>query len=109
MSGKRGTLYLVPNALDFGIAGADEAVPLDEVLPPGVLRIAARLEHWVAENARSTRAFLKRVERVVPLANALQQIGIVELPRPPKAATRPLPRPIWHRCSRRCSPATTSG
>lgn len=84
MSGNHGTLYLVPNALDFGIAGADEAVPLDAVLPLGVLRIAARLEHWVAENARSTRAFLKRVERVVPLAHALQQIGIVELPRPPK-------------------------
>lgn len=93
MSGKRGTLYLVPNALDFGIAGADEAVPLDEVLPPGVLRIAARLEHWVAENARSTRAFLKRVERVVPLANALQQIGIVELPRPPKGGHKAVAAP----------------
>lgn len=93
MSGKRGTLYLVPNALDFGIAGADEAVSLDEVLPLGVLRIAARLEHWVAENARSTRAFLKRVERVVPLAHALQQIGIVELPRPPKGGHKTVAPP----------------
>ena len=93
MSGKRGTLYLVPNALDFGIAGADEAVSLDEVLPLGVLRIAARLEHWVAENARSTRAFLKRVERVVPLAHALQQIGIVELPRPPKGGHKSVAAP----------------
>jgi 16S rRNA (cytidine1402-2'-O)-methyltransferase len=49
-----------------------------------VLRIAARLEHWVAENARSTRAFLKRVDRIVPLSRPLQQITIVELPRPPK-------------------------
>ncbi len=84
MSAKAGTLYLVPNTLDFGIAGAEEAVPLDEVLPVGVLRLAARLEHWVAENARSTRAFLKRVDRIVPLARPLQQIAIVELPRPPK-------------------------
>jgi len=86
MSTGNGTLYLVPNALDFGIEGADEAVPLDEVLPMGVLRIAARLEHWVAENARSTRAFLKRVDRIVPLARPLQQIAIVELPRPVKGS-----------------------
>jgi len=84
MSDPAGRLYLVPNALDFGIDGAPEAVPLDEVLPLGVIRVAARLEHWVAENARSTRAFLKRVDRIVPLARPLQQVGIVELPRPAK-------------------------
>ena len=89
MTARRGSLYLVPNTLDFGIAGADEAVPIDELLPTGVLRIAARLEHWVAENARSTRAFLKRVDRVVPLARPLQQIDIVELPRPPKGGALP--------------------
>ena len=94
MSGKRGTLCLVPNALDFGIAGADEAVPFDEVLPPGVLRAAARLEHWVAENARSTRAFLKRVERCSFRWRSLQQIGIVELPRVRPKGGRP----------RRCRP-----
>jgi 16S rRNA (cytidine1402-2'-O)-methyltransferase len=84
MNTTAGTLYLVPNTLDFGIAGAPETVPLDDVLPLGVIRIAARLEHWVAENARSTRAFLKRVDRIVPLARPLQQIDIVELPRPAK-------------------------
>ena len=84
MSAPLGRLYLVPNALDFGIDGASEAVPLDEVLPLGVIRIAARLEHWVAENARSARAFLKRVDRIAPLARPLQQIDIVELPRPTK-------------------------
>ncbi len=86
MNTPRGTLYLVPNALDFGIEGASAAVTLDDVLPMGVLRIAARLEHWVAENARSTRAFLKRVDSIVPLSRPLQQIVIVELPRPPKGA-----------------------
>lgn len=101
MSTGRGALYLVPNALDFGIDGADEAVPLDDVLPAGVLRIAARLEHWVAENARSTRAFLKRVDRIVPLARPLQQIEIIELPRPAKGGKpgaapdlRPLLEPL---------------
>jgi len=76
-----GTLYLVPNALDFGVA-AD--APLDDVLPLGVLRRAAALRHWIAENAKTTRAFLKRVDAIVPLAAPLQQIGIVELPRAPK-------------------------
>ncbi|WP_341887604.1 SAM-dependent methyltransferase [Variovorax sp. YR752] len=89
MSTPGGSLYLVPNSLDFGIDGADAAVPIEDVLPLGVLCIAARLEHWVAESARSTRAFLKRVDRVVPLARPLQQIAIVELPRPSKGAKAP--------------------
>lgn len=49
-----------------------------------MIRQAATLAHWVAENARTTRAFLKRVEAVVPLAQPLQSISIVELPRAPK-------------------------
>jgi 16S rRNA (cytidine1402-2'-O)-methyltransferase len=51
-----------------------------------VLRTAARLTHWVAENAKTTRAFLKRVDAVVPLAQPLQALAIVELPRPAKGA-----------------------
>lgn len=81
MSDRAGTLYLVPNALDFGMAAT---APLDEVLPSGVLRIAARLDHWIAENAKTTRLFLKRVDQVETLAQPLQQIRIVELPRPAK-------------------------
>ncbi|MDQ6640740.1 MAG: SAM-dependent methyltransferase [Pseudomonadota bacterium] len=76
----KGTLYLVPNGLDVGTADAD----LGERLPLGTLRVAARLGHWVSENAKTTRAFLKRVDAVCPLAIALQQIAIVELPRPAK-------------------------
>jgi 16S rRNA (cytidine1402-2'-O)-methyltransferase len=82
------TLYLVPNTLDFGIDTAEPA-SLDEVLPMAVLRRAAALRHWVAENAKTTRAFLKRVDKLVPLALPLQQIDIVELPRPPKGAKAP--------------------
>ena len=82
MSRSTGSLILVPNALDLGTDGV--ATSLEDVLPLGVLRTAARLGHWVAENAKSTRAFLKRVDAVVPLATPLQSISIVELPRPQK-------------------------
>jgi 16S rRNA (cytidine1402-2'-O)-methyltransferase len=81
-----GSLILVPNTLDFGVESDTTALDLQEVLPLGVIRIAAGLEHWVAENAKTTRAFLKRVDAVVPLARPLQAIQIVELPRPQKGA-----------------------
>lgn len=81
-----GTLYLIPNALDFGVSSSDAPADLQEVLPLGVLRIAARLDCWVAENAKTARAFLKRVSAVVPLAKPLQEVQIVELPRPQKGA-----------------------
>jgi 16S rRNA (cytidine1402-2'-O)-methyltransferase len=87
-----GRLYLVPNTLDFGVAPGDAPPDLQDVLPLGVIRTAARLEHWVAEDARTTRAFLKRVAAVVPLARVLQDIRIVELPRPPKGS-RPATSP----------------
>jgi 16S rRNA (cytidine1402-2'-O)-methyltransferase len=76
-----GQLFLVPNTLDFGVSADSD---LREVLPAGVLRTAAGLGHWVAENAKTTRAFLKRVDALQPLARPLQEISIVELPRPPK-------------------------
>jgi 16S rRNA (cytidine1402-2'-O)-methyltransferase len=75
-----GRLLLVPNALDLGGEPAD----LADVLPHGVLRAAAGLRHWVAENAKTTRAFLKRVDALVPLQQPLQALDIRELPRPPK-------------------------
>ena len=82
-----GKLYLMPNTLDFGVPGLDPVPDLQDVLPLGVIRTAARLTHWVAENAKTTRAFLKRVDAVVPLAQALQSLQIVELPRPQKGVT----------------------
>ena len=87
MTTSPGALYLVPNALDFGTG--DAADDLSEQIPLGVLRVAARLEHWLCENAKTTRAFLKRVEAVYPLALPLQQISIIELPRPPKGRAEP--------------------
>ena len=84
-----GTLFLVPNGLDVGTGEA--GVDLRERLPLGTLREAARLRHWVCENAKTTRAFLKRVDAVCTLACPLQQIGIVELPRPPKGRSDAAP------------------
>ncbi|GHC99495.1 hypothetical protein GCM10007320_56100 [Pseudorhodoferax aquiterrae] len=73
-----GRLYLVPAPLDFGCA---EQAPLQDAVPLGTLQIAARLSHWICENAKSTRAYLKRIDGVVPLATPLQQQVLTELPR----------------------------
>lgn len=75
----KGTLYLVPTPLDFGVA--EEAAPLAQLLPGQTLATAGRLTHWIAENAKSARAFLKRVDAAVGLAAPLQEQRIVELPR----------------------------
>jgi len=73
-----GILFLVPAPLDFGCT---PEVPLSEVMPQTTLATAARLTHWVGENAKTTRAYLKRIDALVPLAQPLQQMNIVELPR----------------------------
>ena len=73
-----GRLYLVPTPLDFG---CDQQAPLADVLPAATISRAATMTHWVCENAKSARAFLKRVGEVQPLALALQQQQIQELPR----------------------------
>jgi 16S rRNA (cytidine1402-2'-O)-methyltransferase len=74
----RGRLYLVPAPLDFG---CEVTVPLEQVLPAGTLAVAARLPHWICENARSARAYLKRVGERQPLFTPLQGLDIQELPR----------------------------
>jgi 16S rRNA (cytidine1402-2'-O)-methyltransferase len=73
-----GRLFLVPTPLDFGCA---ETVPLRDVLPDGTIAAAAGLTHWICENAKSARAFLKRVGELQPLAAAMQEQQIQELPR----------------------------
>ncbi len=72
-----GTLYLVPAPLDFG---CDAPVPLDRVMPEGTLAVAATLTHWVCENAKSTRAYLKRIHASHPLRVPLQDMQLQELP-----------------------------
>ena len=74
----KGTLYLVPTPLDFG---CETQAPITDVLPQETLRVAAGVTHWITENAKSTRAFLKRVDAHVRLAKTVQENTITELPR----------------------------
>lgn len=62
-----GTLYLIPVPL-----GANAPA---EVLPATVLERTRSLAHFVAEHAKTARAFLKAAEHPLPL----QQIAIAEL------------------------------
>ncbi len=73
-----GRLLLVPTPLDFGCASQ---APIEDVLPLATLRAAAQTTHWITENAKSTRAFLKRVGEHQALAAPLQAQTITELPR----------------------------
>ena len=71
-----GTLYLIPNTL-----GPTEAAPgaLSHVIPEHVQAVTASLDYFVAENAKTARAFLKLVAIDHPLAKTLQEIEIAEL------------------------------
>jgi 16S rRNA (cytidine1402-2'-O)-methyltransferase len=71
-----GTLYLIPNTL-----GPTDAAPhaLSHILPEQVQDIASKLDYFVAENAKTARAFLKLVAIDHPLARPLQEIRIAEL------------------------------
>jgi 16S rRNA (cytidine1402-2'-O)-methyltransferase len=77
---KKGTLYLVPTPLDFGCTDQPLAA-IQQLLPGATLAVASQLSHWITENAKSTRAFLKRVEASHGLATSLQTQHISELPR----------------------------
>jgi len=73
-----GKLYLVPAPLDFG---CNEPMNLEDSMPWGTLTVASRLQYWVCENAKSIRAYLKRVNEIIPLSSPLQGLQIQELPR----------------------------
>jgi 16S rRNA (cytidine1402-2'-O)-methyltransferase len=73
-----GKLYLVPAPLDFG---CDQQSALQDTMPAGTLAVASKLQYWVCENAKSTRAYLKRVNDVTLLGSALQDQQFQELPR----------------------------
>jgi 16S rRNA (cytidine1402-2'-O)-methyltransferase len=63
----RGTLYLIPVPLGPG--------PARDVLPEAVVARTAGLKHFIAENAKSARAFLKSL----PCESPLREIDIQEL------------------------------
>jgi 16S rRNA (cytidine1402-2'-O)-methyltransferase len=72
-----GTLHLIPNLL-APAASADDVL-LAASIPETVLADTARLSYFIAENAKTARAYLKLVSRRVALARPLQEIRIAEL------------------------------
>ncbi|WP_343587032.1 SAM-dependent methyltransferase [Herbaspirillum sp.] len=76
-----GILYLIPNTLGPTEAPAEDGAPhpLDAIIPREVQAVAARLDYFVAENAKTTRAFLKLLGSSRPLSKPIQEIGIAEL------------------------------
>ncbi len=88
---KTGHLILVPNTLDLGT----EPGALRDVLADAVITAAAALTNWVVEDARSARAFLKRVAELAPLAQPIQLQSIVELPRTRKGSQEVIANTTW--------------
>lgn len=78
MNAPKGKLYLVPAPLDFG---CESQAPLADVMPLATMTIAAQLPYWICENAKSTRAYLKRIGELIPLSQPVQALLITELPR----------------------------
>ncbi|MFM8340448.1 MAG: hypothetical protein ACKN9C_10750, partial [Fluviibacter sp.] len=66
-----GALHLIPVPLSE-LAEADPA----QSLPASVLPVIRELRHFVVENAKSARAFLKTIVMPVPIA----ELDIRELP-----------------------------
>lgn len=73
---KTGTLFLIPNTL-----GQDFNAPtsLHHIIPDAVQSFTSQLTHYVAENAKTTRAFLKMLGQNHALAKPIQEIHIAEL------------------------------
>jgi 16S rRNA (cytidine1402-2'-O)-methyltransferase len=72
-----GTLYLIPNTLG-SIEGQEENL-LASIIPQTVQQMTAQLSHFVVENAKTTRAYLKLLNQSHPLSHALQEIQMQEL------------------------------
>jgi len=87
-----GTLWLIPNTLDHGV---DDLSALDRTLPRSAIERSAALTHWVVEDAKSARVFLKRVQALHPLALPLQAMDVRELPKPPKDGRAPADAAAW--------------
>lgn len=71
-----GTLYLIPNTLGPAEGGTDV---LSHIIPDQVQAITSRLDYFVAENAKTARAFLKLIAQKHPLTTPLQEMTIAEL------------------------------
>ena len=83
-----GTLFLIPNTLG-------ETAAVAQVLPEQVQHLTAQLDYFVAENAKTARAFLKLVGARHPLCKPMQEIQIAELNvNTPAAALSDLLKPL---------------
>lgn len=72
-----GTLFLIPNTL--GQTEASTVNALAHIIPETVQAMSAQLQHFVAENAKTTRAYLKLLNQFHPLARPIQELRITEL------------------------------
>jgi 16S rRNA (cytidine1402-2'-O)-methyltransferase len=72
-----GILYLVPNTLGQPDPLAPD--PLGTLIPTEVQTITRGIDYFIAENAKTTRAFLKLLAQQHPLSKPLQEIEIAEL------------------------------
>lgn len=72
-----GILYLIPVLLSPPDASRTEQ--LAGCIPTEVQRVTATLDYFIAENAKTARAYLKLIAQQTPLATPLQQILINEL------------------------------
>ncbi len=66
-----GTLYLLPTPIS--------ASSLNAALPPDVVALAHRIEHFLVEDAKTARAFLKRLDH----PKSLRELSIVEIGHAP--------------------------
>ena len=71
---KLGTLFLVPNTL--GDDARTEQLPW--VLPNETIIQAAKLKHWIVEDAKTARAFLKAIDNAASLACTIQEMQMGE-------------------------------
>lgn len=72
-----GILYLIPNTL--GVSDPADTEALAYVIPEQVQRLTAGLGYFIAENAKTTRGFLKLIAARHALVRPLQEIRISEL------------------------------
>lgn len=74
MSQTLGTLFLVPNTL----GDHDREGQLSFVLPQDTIEQTAVLQHWIVEDAKTARAFLKAVDSIKPLVCSIQEMQMGE-------------------------------
>lgn len=84
-------LYLIPNALGT----LENPQDLSQIIPQTVLQMNSHLRFYVAENAKTTRAYLKQLHHLHPLPCTLQEIQIQELNvNTPEAHVQQLLQPL---------------